>query len=143
MPGSAANRRLAAQAGTEGQVVGEARRLLARRQRQRRIAEPGLAAGHAGVGRRPALHPDQHVVGQDRAIRHVGAVADKTAVVLVNRARETPLVHALYTRPFIDLVERLDDDGLAQSILATANNPYWVVKAMARHDGLLERLIAP
>ncbi|MCG2597593.1 hypothetical protein [Achromobacter insuavis] len=63
--------------------------------------------------------------------------------MLVNRARETPLVHALYTRPFIDLVERLDDDGLAQSILATANNPYWVVKAMARHDGLLERLIAP
>jgi hypothetical protein len=57
------------------------------------------------------------------------------------RVAETPLIRALYTQPFIDLLGRLQDDELAQSILTTVNNPYWVIKAMARHDGLLERMI--
>lgn len=55
---------------------------------------------------------------------------------------QTPLIRALYTRPFIDLVGRLEDDEVTQSILTTVNNPYWVVKAMARHDGLLEKMMA-
>lgn len=62
---------------------------------------------------------------------------------LSQRAEHTPLIRALYTRSFIDLVGRMDDDDLTQSILTTVNNPYWVVKAMARHDGLLEKMIAP
>ena len=62
---------------------------------------------------------------------------------LSQHAEETPLIRALYTRSFIDLIDQLKDDKLTQSILATVNNPYWVVKAMARHDGLLEKMIAP
>ena len=62
---------------------------------------------------------------------------------LSQHVAQTPLIHALYTRSFIDLVDQLEDDKLTQSILTTVNNPYWVVKAMARHDGLLEKMIAP
>ncbi|WP_369070849.1 radical SAM protein [Burkholderia gladioli] len=61
---------------------------------------------------------------------------------LSQHVAETPLIRALYTRPFIDLVSRLQEDQLTQSILTTVNNPYWVVKALARHGGLLERMIA-
>jgi hypothetical protein len=62
---------------------------------------------------------------------------------LSRHAAQTPLIRALYTRPFIDLVGRLENDALTQSILTTVNNPYWVVKAMAGHDGMLEKMIAP
>lgn len=61
---------------------------------------------------------------------------------LIDRVRDSPLARALYTRPFLDLIQPLSGDEVTQSILAEVNNPYWVVKAMARHDGLLERLIA-
>ncbi len=60
---------------------------------------------------------------------------------LSRHVAQTPLIRALYTRPFIDLVDWLEDDELTQSILTTVNNPYWVVKAMTRHDGLLEKMI--
>lgn len=61
---------------------------------------------------------------------------------LARQVAQTPLIRALYTRPFIDLMGQLEQNELTQSILATVNNPYWVVKAMARHDGLLEKMIA-
>jgi hypothetical protein len=61
---------------------------------------------------------------------------------LSRHVAQTPLIRALYTRPFIDLVGRLEHDELTQSILTTVNNPYWVVKAMASHDGVLEKMIA-
>lgn len=62
---------------------------------------------------------------------------------LLARAADTPLIRALYTRPFAELMARLPNDTRTQSILREANNPYWVVKALARHDGLLDRMIAP
>ncbi|MFM0349830.1 radical SAM protein [Paraburkholderia sp. RL17-347-BIC-D] len=61
---------------------------------------------------------------------------------LSQRAAESALVRALYTQPFMELVDRLKDDEHAQSILKRVNNPYWVIKAMARHDGMLDRMIA-
>lgn len=61
---------------------------------------------------------------------------------LARQVAQTPLIRALYTRPFIDLIGQLEQNELTQSIVATVNNPYWVVKAMARHDGLLEKMIA-
>jgi len=56
---------------------------------------------------------------------------------------ETPLVRALYTQPFADLIGQLSDDRVAQSIIKEVNNPYWLIKKMANHEGLLERMIAP
>ena len=68
----------------------ESRRSARAQQGQRRIAQPGLAAGHAGIGRGAALHADQHVVGQLGAVRHVGAVADEAAVADHRRAHGHP-----------------------------------------------------
>jgi hypothetical protein len=61
---------------------------------------------------------------------------------LSDQVTESPLVRALYTQPFMEIVNRLKDDERAQSILKRVNNPYWVIKAMARHDGMLDRMIA-
>ncbi len=60
---------------------------------------------------------------------------------LARYIRDTPLVRALYSQPLKDLLARLDDLDLVQSILLEANNPYWLVKELARHDGLLERMV--
>lgn len=60
---------------------------------------------------------------------------------LAAHVRETPLVRALYSQPLKDLLARLDDLDLVQSILRKANNPYWLVKELAHHDGLLERMV--
>ncbi|MCU1724149.1 radical SAM protein [Pseudomonas sp. 5P_5.1_Bac1] len=60
---------------------------------------------------------------------------------LASHVRETPLVRALYSQPLADLLARVDKPDLLRSILAKANNPYWLVKEMANHDGLLEQLV--
>lgn len=60
---------------------------------------------------------------------------------LASYVRETPLVRALYTQPLSDLLARFDNMEPVQSILAKANNPYWLVKELANHDGLLEQLV--
>jgi len=53
-----------------------------------------------------------------------------------------PLLHTLYATPIIDLLERVNDEPAARQAVARANNPYWLVKELAKTDGLLERLIA-
>ncbi|WP_043531998.1 radical SAM protein [Litchfieldella xinjiangensis] len=60
---------------------------------------------------------------------------------LASHVRETPLVRALYTQPLTELLDRLDNVELVQSIVAKANNPYWLVKELSIHDGLLEQLV--
>lgn len=60
---------------------------------------------------------------------------------LAQHVRETPLVKALYTQPFSDLLSQLADDRHAQHIIKKVNNPYWLIKEIANHDGLLERMI--
>jgi len=38
-----------------------------------------------------------------------------------------------------ELLTRLDNTELLRSIIAKANNPYWLVKELAGHAGLLEQ----
>ncbi|QHF47942.1 radical SAM protein [Pseudomonas sp. S35] len=61
---------------------------------------------------------------------------------LATHIRETPLARALYTQPLTDLLARCDDTALVQSILVKANNPYWLVKELANHEGLLEQMVS-
>lgn len=58
---------------------------------------------------------------------------------LAEHVRETPLTRALYTQPLTELLARLDDTELLRSIIAKANNPYWLVKELAGHARLLEQ----
>ncbi|HEJ1890577.1 TPA: radical SAM protein, partial [Pseudomonas aeruginosa] len=58
---------------------------------------------------------------------------------LVAHVRETPLTRALYTQPLTELLARLESTDLLRSIIAKANNPYWLVKELAGHAGLLEQ----
>jgi hypothetical protein len=58
---------------------------------------------------------------------------------LERHVRENPLSHALYTQPLTDLLARLDNTPQLPSIIAKTNNPYWLVKELAKHTGLLEQ----
>lgn len=58
---------------------------------------------------------------------------------LAAHVQETPLVRALYTQPLTELLGRLGNTDLLRSIVAKANNPYWLVKELACHPGLLEQ----
>jgi hypothetical protein len=58
--------------------------------------------------------------------------------LLVTYVQETPLARALYTQPLTDLLARLEASGL-RSVIAKTNNPYWLVKELAGHFGLLEQ----
>lgn len=49
-----------------------------------------------------------------------------------------PLARALYTQPLTELLSRLDNTDLLRSIITRVNNPYWLVKELASHDGLLQ-----
>lgn len=61
---------------------------------------------------------------------------------LAEHIDETPLVRALYTQPFSDLIGRLPVNGLAPGLIKKVNNPYWLIKEMANYDGLLEQMVA-
>lgn len=58
---------------------------------------------------------------------------------LVAYVRETPLPRALYTQPLTELLARLENTDLLRSIIVKTNNPYWLVKELAGHAGLLEK----
>lgn len=59
---------------------------------------------------------------------------------LCSHVRETPLVRVLYTHPLTELLARLENTELLRSIIAKTNNPYWLVKELAGHEGMLEQL---
>jgi hypothetical protein len=58
---------------------------------------------------------------------------------LSTHVRENPLIHTLYTQPLTDLLARLENTDLMRSIITKVNNPYWLVKEMSAHAGLLEQ----
>lgn len=58
---------------------------------------------------------------------------------LASHVRDNPLSRALYTQPLTELLARLEDTPQLRAIIATANNPYWLVKEMGKHSGLLEQ----
>lgn len=49
-----------------------------------------------------------------------------------------PLARALYTQPLTELLSRLENTDLLHSIITRVNNPYWLVKELAGHDGMLQ-----
>ncbi len=49
-----------------------------------------------------------------------------------------PLALALYTEPLTDLLLRLENSDLVHSIIHQVNNPYWLVKELAKYDGILQ-----
>lgn len=49
-----------------------------------------------------------------------------------------PLARTLYTQPLTELLSRLENTDLVHSIITRVNNPYWLVKELASHDGLLQ-----
>ena len=49
-----------------------------------------------------------------------------------------PLARALYTQPLTELLSRLENTELLRSIITRVNNPYWLVKELASHDGMLQ-----
>ena len=61
---------------------------------------------------------------------------------LATHVRETPLVRKLYTQPLTELLARLEDTDQLRAIVSKVNNPYWLIKELASHVGLLEQLEA-
>ena len=59
---------------------------------------------------------------------------------LARRVAEDPLMHRLHTIPLLDVVERVEDQGAMQALALKANNPYWLVKELAKHPAILKRL---
>ena len=53
--------------------------------------------------------------------------------------RQDPLARTLYTQPLTALLARLEGFEHLPSSVARANNPYWLVKELAKHPGLLEQ----
>ena len=49
-----------------------------------------------------------------------------------------PLARALYTQPLTELLSQLENTELLRSIITRVNNPYWLVKELASHDGMLQ-----
>lgn len=54
--------------------------------------------------------------------------------------RNDPLAKTLYTQPLTELLVRLEDNEQLRSCIEKVNNPYWLVKELAKHQGLLEQL---
>ncbi len=57
---------------------------------------------------------------------------------LQDQLLNSPLARALYTQPLTELLSRLENSDLVHSIVSRVNNPYWLVKELANHDGLLQ-----
>lgn len=53
--------------------------------------------------------------------------------------QETPLIRTLYTLPLTELLARLENSEVLRSAVAKVNNPYWLVKELVGHAGLLEQ----
>ncbi|MEY8200145.1 MAG: radical SAM protein [Colwellia sp.] len=56
-------------------------------------------------------------------------------------ANDTPLIKSLYTKPFVQLIEKIKDSDAVSKLIEKANNPYWVVKDLAKHEGLISRMM--
>ncbi len=118
-----------------------------------------IAAIEARVNKRftfGSLNPPPHANGMDLTVKPNGDVYlygieyqrlgnihfDRIGWEQVaSHIRETPLLLALYSQPLKDLLARLDGLDLVHTILRKVNNPYWLVKEMANHKGLLERMV--
>ncbi|MFM4712087.1 radical SAM protein [Aeromonas veronii] len=53
--------------------------------------------------------------------------------------RQDPLARTLYTQPLTELLARMEVSEQLRNSIAKVNNPYWLVKELAKHSGLLEQ----
>lgn len=53
------------------------------------------------------------------------------------------LISKLYTTPFVELIGKIAGDPIARRAITRANNPYWVIKELARTDGILQKMVQP
>lgn len=58
---------------------------------------------------------------------------------IVDYVQGTPLPRALYTQPFTELLERIDNTDQLNSIISKVNNPYWLIKEMTNHAELFDQ----
>lgn len=61
---------------------------------------------------------------------------------LERHVSSTPLVRQLYTTPFLDVLSRIDGVESVSKLVGKTNNPYWLVKELAKDPLLLERMAA-
>lgn len=62
---------------------------------------------------------------------------------LANYVCENKFIHTLYTQPLIDLLAQIENTELLRSIVTKVNNPYWLIKELSTHAGLLEQWNTP
>ncbi len=58
---------------------------------------------------------------------------------LANHICEDKLINSLYTQPLTDLLAKIENTELLRSIVTRVNNPYWLVKELTKHSGILEQ----
>lgn len=56
--------------------------------------------------------------------------------------RQNQLTQILYTQPLTDLLAQIDNSELLRSIVKKVNNPYWLIKELSAHDGMLDQWTA-
>ena len=60
---------------------------------------------------------------------------------LASELRSDPVLHALHTQPFRSILQKLSVDEGARKLIQDANNPYWVIKRLAKeHPHLLAKV---
>ena len=63
-----------------------------------------------------------------------------TWAMLATQVADTPAIRRLYTWPFADVIAPLAQDETMARLVKQTNNPYWLLKQLALHPGLLERI---
>lgn len=58
---------------------------------------------------------------------------------LAAHVHQNRLIHTLYSQPLMGLLAKIENSSVLSSIVMRVNNPYWLVKEMSGHEGLLEQ----
>jgi hypothetical protein len=53
---------------------------------------------------------------------------------LLQKVSDDPLINALYSTPFIDLLNKISIYDHVEEIVKKVNNPYWLIKELHQHD---------
>ena len=56
---------------------------------------------------------------------------------LIQKVNDEPLIKALYSTPFTDLLDKISMHKHVEEIVKKVNNPYWVIKEIHKHDSCL------
>lgn len=61
---------------------------------------------------------------------------------LVGRVASDPLLYSLHTTPFLEAIGRIDDQDAVRALARSANNPYWLIKEIAKYPEMMQQLAA-